>query len=236
MYRLFIEKYPDKSLSRSIYQQIFYTNFNLRFGTPRSDTCKQCDLLYTQMVAARDESELNKVKIESELHHFKADQAYKALNEDTLRAKAKNSINVICVDFQQVLFCPTLTHSNMFYQRQLSSYNFTIHDVGTGNITINLWNESIARRGSAEIVSCLLKYVTNNFNVLEAGQNRTLLVWSDRCVGQNNNWKVLARYYYLIKCKYFTEINQKFLCSGHSFLPCDRDFAVIERRKRIQHE
>lgn len=37
---------------------------------------------------------------------------------------------------------------------------------------------------------------------------------------------------YLINCKYFTEINQKFLCSGHSFLTCDRDFAVIEKNKR----
>lgn len=59
------------------------------------------------MVAARDEGELNKVKIESQLHHFKADQAYKDLKEDTMRAKGENKINVICVDLQQLLFCPT---------------------------------------------------------------------------------------------------------------------------------
>lgn len=34
--------------------------------------------------------------------------------------------------------------------------------------------------------------------------------------------------------EYFTEINQKFLVSGHSFLPCDRDFALIECQRKIK--
>lgn len=233
MYRLFKEKFPEKSISRSCYQSVFNTDFNLRFGAPRSDTCRQCDLFFIQMTAASDETELHKIELESQLHHAKADQAYKALKHDTEMAKVNNNVHVICVDLQQVLVCPTLTHSTVFYQRQLSSYNFTIHDVGTGHITVNLWNESIARRGSAEIASCLLKFVTSNYNVLEEGEERKLIVWSDRCVGQNNNWRVLALYFYLINCKYFTEIHQKFLCSGHSFLPCDRDFAMIEKRKKV---
>lgn len=33
--------------------------------------------------------------------------------------------------------------------------------------------------------------------------------------------------------KYFSQVEQKFLVSGHSFLPCDRDFAMIERQKKI---
>ncbi|KAJ4429631.1 hypothetical protein ANN_21832 [Periplaneta americana] len=32
----------------------------------------------------------------------------------------------------------------------------------------------------------------------------------------------------------FDEISHKFLVSGHSFLPCDRDFAMIEKRKRVK--
>ncbi|KAJ8888393.1 hypothetical protein PR048_007883 [Dryococelus australis] len=32
--------------------------------------------------------------------------------------------------------------------------------------------------------------------------------------------------------KYFTTIDQKFLVSDHSFLPCDRDFALNETRKK----
>lgn len=32
---------------------------------------------------------------------------------------------------------------------------------------------------------------------------------------------------------YFEEIQHKYLVSGHSFLSCDRDFAQIEKRKRL---
>lgn len=32
----------------------------------------------------------------------------------------------------------------------------------------------------------------------------------------------------------YDEINHKFLVSGHSFLSCDRDFAQIEKRKRVE--
>jgi hypothetical protein len=30
---------------------------------------------------------------------------------------------------------------------------------------------------------------------------------------------------------FLSEVHQKFLCTGHSSLPCDRDFALIEKRK-----
>lgn len=39
-----------------------------------------------------------------------------------------------------------------------------------------------------------------------------------------------------MKQQYFTEVDQKFLCSGHSFLLCDKDFALIERRKKVRHD
>jgi len=66
---------------------------------------------------------------------------------------------------------------------------------------------------------------------MQPGEQRKLIIWSDRCVGQNNNWRVLNLYALLVQSRYFSEINQKFLCSGHSFLPCDRDFALIEKKK-----
>jgi hypothetical protein len=33
-----------------------------------------------------------------------------------------------------------------------------------------------------------------------------------------------------------TQIHHKFLVSGHSFLPCDRDFRVIEKQKKYHPE
>lgn len=32
----------------------------------------------------------------------------------------------------------------------------------------------------------------------------------------------------------YSEINHTFLVSGHSFLSCDKDFAQIKKRKRVE--
>lgn len=106
--------------------------------------------------------------------------------------------------------------------------------MGNNAVSMHLWYECIAKRGSLEIASCILNYIECNYNILGHGEERKLIIWSDRCVGQNNNWRILNMYSYLISCKYFTEIHQKFLSTGHSFLPCDRDFALIEKQKKTK--
>lgn len=101
--------------------------FNLRFGFPLSDTCKYCDMNYIKLISAKTEEERKNIEIQSGLHHSKADQSYKQLKQDADIARKNKNIIVLCVDLQQVLFCPNTTHSSIFYQRQLSNYNFAIH-------------------------------------------------------------------------------------------------------------
>ena len=60
-----------------------------------------------------------------------------------------------------------------------------------------------------------------------------LVVWSDNCIGQNKNRIILFLFIYLVANGFFEEIEHKFLLSGHSYLPCDRDFAQIEKRKKV---
>lgn len=95
-----------------------------------------------------------------------------------------------------------------------------------------LWDETIAKRGSAEITSCVWAYVLHTLSPLPEGKTRNLIIWSDRCIGQNNNWKLIALMQHLIMKRYFTTVQQKFMTTGHSFLPCDRDCALIERKKK----
>lgn len=212
------------------YRDIFKSHFNLRFGVPRSDTCKYCDKIYLALTEA-DEKDLNRIERELETHHETADKAYASLKEDSEISKVNDNVVVLCVDLQQVLYTPMLTHSDVFYQRQYSNYNFAIHNQAK-NASMFLWHERIANRGSIEIASCIMKYIKENFEILLPGQSRKLILWSDRCVGQNNNWNMIGLCAYLVHLNYFTEVNQKFLTSGHSFLPCDRDFALIERQKK----
>ncbi|CAH1099071.1 unnamed protein product [Psylliodes chrysocephalus] len=62
-------------------------------------------------------------------------------------------------------------------------------------------------------------------------------MYSDQCGGQNRNIKIAAICNFVTSSNQYNieQIDQKFLVSGNSYLPCDRDFGVIEREKRY-HE
>ena len=69
-------------------------------------------------------------------------------------------MTLIAFDLEQNLPVPTLTHSSMFYLRQLWVYNFGIHVCSDQSAIMCVWNQCIAGRGSNEIVSCLINYVS----------------------------------------------------------------------------
>lgn len=57
-------------------------------------------------------------------------------------------------------------------------------------------------------------------------------MWCDNCAGQNKNKMLVFAMFYLVASGWFESIECRFLVSGHSFMPCDQDFAMIEKRKR----
>ena len=59
-----------------------------------------------------------------------------------------------------------------------------------------------------------------------------LVAFSDSCGGQNKNFYIVCFWVYLLLKGYFEVIDHKFLTPGHTFLPSDRDFAIIEKKKR----
>jgi hypothetical protein len=163
---------------------------------------------------------------------MKAERAYKAMAEDREIAKRNASYVVLYIDLQQVPFCPTSANSSVFYQRQYASYSMSVHNANMNEVVMCFWHESVAKRGSVEIASCVLKYFTMNYQALPPGEERRHVAWSDRCAGQSNNWCMLPTYQYLISLKLFNKTNKELLVSGHSFLPYDRVFALIERRRK----
>jgi hypothetical protein len=84
------------------------------------------------------------------------------------------------------------------------------------------------RRLPDEVNSCLFKVLTSGFN-----PKKHLEIWCDNCAGQNKNRMVLIMIVFLVLKGYCEIIDLKFLVSGHSYMPCDRDFGVIEKRKRV---
>lgn len=232
MFLAYKKKYPNSKVTYKYYSLVFQKDFpNLRFGRPRSDTCSKCDLYQNKIKSIPLTNPQRKQETQKlELHHRKAEKARVTMNTDITKSQTIDSEdNTISIDLEQVLFIPTLSHSDMFYSRQLSCFNFGVHLSDTDDAFMCIWDESVTGRGGNEIASCLLKVISHqNFH-----KRNNLVIWSDNCIGQNKNKIILMLLIYLVSKGIYEKVEQKFLVSGHSYLTCDRDFALIEKSKRV---
>ena len=173
------------------YKEVLKTSFpNLQFKKLRVDTCKTCDSL-NMCIKANKDNVFDK-KAELLEHHKKANMARTNMNVDITTVDGNTSCLII--DLQQVIPLPTLTHSEMFYLRQLSHFNFCIHAYPSNQGFMNLWHEGEGGRGASEIASCIFNLV-NNVENFQCREN--LVIWSDNCCGQNKNKYVLFLYMYI---------------------------------------
>lgn len=88
--------------------------------------------------------------------------------------------------------------------------------------------KSKGKKGANETVSFLKHYVDSVINP----SVKTLYIFTDNCVGQNKNMVVVQMLSALVATGRFNIIYHRFPERGHSFLPCDRKFALIEKEKR----
>ena len=134
----------------------------------------------------------------------------------------------ICMDLQQVLPCPKLRNQKAYYKKKVSLFNFCIYDLNQKRANCYLWDETIARKGSNEINSCLFKWVQEN----KSAGFKHLTIFSDNCVGQNKNLYVILNCMRLIQAGDLESITIQFMVAGHSYMPCDRTFGSIEKKIR----
>ena len=203
-----IPKKPKISLYT--YRNIFNTEFNLGFGLPRTDTCARCDALDMALLSCGGEDEMNRLLEERREHQEKGQNGYESKKRDKERttkswngktrtlgekSTSKDAIDMVTFDFQQNLPTPHLRHNDMFYLRQLWTYNFGIHDCINEQGYMFLWSETTAKRGSSEVASCLHKFFREyksgarlvvcfctlfNKKTVSLGQTRRQLPWSKR--------------------------------------------------------
>ena len=191
MYRLYIQKYePDASetpqVKEWLYRKIFNEEYNIGFGYPRSDTCEKCDSLKVAIDEAKTDEQRKPLQVELANHHEEAARGYQSLHADSERSKSDASLAVITFDLQQNLPVPTLTHGPMFYMRQLWVHNLGIHDCRSNTAVMSMWDETVAGRGSNEVISCLKEYIAKLPSHITQ-----LTCYSDSCFGQNKNFHLL---------------------------------------------
>ena len=69
---------------------------------------------------------------------------------------SKDAADMVSFKFMQNLPTPNLTHNDMLkYKRQLWTYVFGIHDMVVDHWYMYMWDETVAKRGSSELASCL---------------------------------------------------------------------------------
>ena len=200
---------------------------------PRSDTCKTCDSLNVRISAEEDVQAKSQLECELQLHHCKAEGAYQQLKEDIALCRTSSDVDMLTFDLQQSLPTPKLATNVAFYKRQMWTYNLGIHDCSNEKGFMYMWPESLASRGSQEVASCLFKHFCTT-----RSQASHLIVFSDACGGQNRNINMACFWLYVVSNPDFcyTLVDHKFMLSGHSYLPNDRDFGAIEKASRkTQH-
>ncbi|KAF2887339.1 hypothetical protein ILUMI_18834, partial [Ignelater luminosus] len=65
-------------------------------------------------------------------------------NYDKKRGNKENTICSAVFDLQQVLITPKIEVGEAYYKKKLSTYNFTIYDLGKEECSCYMWNETVA--------------------------------------------------------------------------------------------
>ncbi|XP_050513869.1 uncharacterized protein LOC126889549 [Diabrotica virgifera virgifera] len=220
----------DKPVSLTLYKNCFYS-LNLAFKKPKQDTCSKCDIFETKLKVLEEGEEKENLRQERDKHHQLADDAYKAKQVDKEVASSDTKKRAYTFDLQQCLPTPFLTANTVFYKRQLWTFNLTVHDLATNEVTCFMWDESTAGRGGNQIASCIYRLL------LELNDVEEVTFYSDTCGGQNKNQQVAFMFTFAFtKLPNLKIINHKFLVSGHTHMECDTDREVIieKNKKRTQ--
>lgn len=203
----------------------------IKFKVPKLDTCSMCDTLQAKIgVADHDSIDFQLLKEQQRIHHLEADVAYKCKEHDKRLSTTDITCKTYTFDLQQCLPTPFLKSNVSFYKRQLWTYNLTVHDCETNDPYCYMWDEASAGRGGNDIASCIFKHLNT---LTEIPNIKTVIFYSDSCVGQNKNSFVSAMFLaFLENSKTIEQIDHKFLVVGHTHMECDSDHAAIERKKK----
>lgn len=245
MYEMFLEKYYPEVLDNakqnendlqklkcevkySFYLKYFRDNYNYSFGRPRSDICTTCSKLEAKISHEKNEALKRSSITDLKVHKQKAKLFYMKMQEYLSKAKENENTEVLCFDFKQNIPCPHLCTSDVFYKRQLWLYCMSVYSGKKSKSIMYTWSENVGKRGCNEVLSVLLHYM----DAFLPSNIKNLYVFTDGCRGQNHNQNMLKFWQSMVLNEKFDTIQHFFPQRGHSFLPCDRHFAIIEKMQR----
>ena len=220
MYELFTKENDGKSgVEEHFYRKVFSESFNLGFHQPKKDQCDVC---------IEYKNAIDKTKLEAKYQeHQKNKQSARNLKTKMKEmASQDKSLVVAAFDLQKVLSVPHGEHSDFFYKRKLAVYDLTVTNLETRQVSCYVWDQTVAKRGSNEISSCLYKYI----NQLPDNINE-LFLFADNCTGQNKN-RFVNQMLAIAATERKIKVNLVFLEKGHTQNINDTAHSVIEKAKK----
>lgn len=90
-----------------------------------------------------------------------------------------------------------------------------------------LYTENYGQKGPNEVITALADYIEHN----KLPEHTHLDLFCDNCFSQNKNRYLFAFLDQLCAHNTFQKVTISYLIPGHSMMPIDRDFAMIERKR-----
>lgn len=231
MWRMYCEEVKDEPallVKKSYFAMIFNTNYNIGFGSPRTDVCSICLQLSEKIKIQKDENIKKQLMTERQVHKLRAKAFFDYLKEE------KPELVTISFDCQKNQVLPKIPDQSVYYSRQLYIYNFTIvtgsshSSLTQNNVSIYAWTEEEYHKGSNEIASAVFHKLCQ----LDLTNKSQVRLVADGCAGQNKNSTLIAMCTMWLSQKAPESVSKLeiiFPIVGHSFLPADRVFARIEK-------
>lgn len=225
LYKQLCQEENKEAANELTYRRVFATEYNLSFFVPKKDQCTIC----TNYENADEEKKTSMKKIYTE-HIQRKNKCNAEKAKDKERANDDCNFISVSFDLQAILQIPHCNVSLLYYSRKLCVYNLTIYEAGLpNNAFCFLWSELNGKKGSCEIGTILLHYLSKCVpsNVTE------ISLFSDTCSGQNRNQYVAAMLLWAVhNIEHLQMIEHKFLESGHTYMEADSMHSAIESQKK----
>lgn len=225
MHEMFVAMYPGTNVSYHYYHKYFKSHFSLKFGRPSVDTCVICEEKIIKLKSCLNDNAKRVASAELLVHKNRSKKFYRALEHASQLCKERDDFVALSFDYMQNISLPKIPVQDMYYYRQLTVPVFSVHNLKTTEAAFYIYHEGQAKKGPNEVCSFLLDYMNNVI------PNSITEIWlfCDGCPGQNKNNTVIRFLMALTAQQRFLKIRLFFPIRGHSFLPSDRDFAVVKR-------
>ncbi|XP_065663155.1 uncharacterized protein LOC136085726 [Hydra vulgaris] len=154
-------------------------------------------------------------------------EALQSKEADKKKAKTDKGFRAITFDMQRILSIPHAGDAQIFCKRKLNVYNFTIFEGHNSDGHCFLWDETNGGKGSCEVSTCLLKYLSSLPDAVKHVSS-----FSDTCSGWNRNKCAATAMLYAVNNFAVEKIDLKFMEPEHSYLEADFIHSTIERTKK----